>query len=69
MKKIYAILLLLAISIGTLFAYDWYVHTKLVSGNGTITTEYNADDGNHLIDTSEYASGESKPFTVSLFLC
>ncbi len=67
MKKISVILLLLAMTVGSLFANDWYVHTKLVSGNGSITTEYNAADGDHHIDTSWYISGQQKDFTVSLW--
>lgn len=68
MKKIYVILLLMAISIGSLFAYDWYVDVTLESGNGYIETWWEDTPGNdYFIDYSFYQEGQTKEFTVSLW--
>jgi len=65
MKKISVILLLLAISLGSLFAYSWYVQTKLVQGEGYITTKVWDVEGYEVMDDSWYYSDQSKNFTES----
>jgi len=68
MKKIYAILLLTAISLSSLLAYNWYVTTKCVNGNGYIETAYtDAAEIDHQIDYSIYIAIQSKPFTVTVW--